>query len=151
MKILDMCCGGKMFWWDKDNPIITFMDKREFDGRTCDNRILKVAPDVVADFTDTPFPDDTFDLVVFDPPHLVRAGKNWYLAQKYWVLPKGNWREELKKGFDEGIRVLKPDGTLIFKWNEYQIKVSEIVKLFDGNILFWNRTSKNTFWIVYKK
>ena len=28
-----------------------------------------IAPDLLADFTDLPFPDNTFALVVFDPPH----------------------------------------------------------------------------------
>lgn len=73
MRILDMCCGGKMFWWDKENPVATFIDKRTFSGKACDGRTLKVQPDHVMDFTNIEFPDDTFDLVVFDPPHLVRA------------------------------------------------------------------------------
>ena len=26
--ILDACCGGKHFWFDKNNPLTLFMDKR---------------------------------------------------------------------------------------------------------------------------
>ncbi|NBJ75120.1 SAM-dependent methyltransferase, partial [Neglecta sp. X4] len=26
MKILDACCGGRMFWFDKQNPFVTYMD-----------------------------------------------------------------------------------------------------------------------------
>lgn len=32
--ILDACCGSRMFWFDKHNPAVTYMDKRnphEFD------------------------------------------------------------------------------------------------------------------------
>lgn len=24
--ILDACCGSRMFWYDKDNPAVVFMD-----------------------------------------------------------------------------------------------------------------------------
>lgn len=27
-KILDACCGSRMFWFDKKNPNVLFMDKR---------------------------------------------------------------------------------------------------------------------------
>ncbi len=150
MKILDMCCGGRMFWWDKENPLCTFIDKREFEGKCCDGRNLKVKPDIVVDFTKLPFQDDTYDLIVFDPPHLKRVWAKSWLAQKYWKLEK-SWPVDLKKWFNEAIRVLKPTGTLIFKWNEYQIKVQEIIRIFGVDPLFWNRTSKNTIWLVYKK
>lgn len=38
-------------------------------------RRLTVDPDVVADFTKMPFDDESFYLVVFDPPHLRQAGE----------------------------------------------------------------------------
>ena len=28
MKILDACCGGKMFWYEKDLDFVTFQDVR---------------------------------------------------------------------------------------------------------------------------
>ena len=30
-KILDVCCGSKMFWFDKNNKNVVFMDIRELD------------------------------------------------------------------------------------------------------------------------
>ena len=39
-----------------------------------------IAPDLLADFTDLPFPDNTFALVVFDPPHFERNGATGWLA-----------------------------------------------------------------------
>ena len=27
--VLDACCGGRMFWWNKENPDALFMDCRE--------------------------------------------------------------------------------------------------------------------------
>lgn len=38
--ILDPCCGGRMFYFDKQNPHVLFCDNREFEGalgRTCPN------------------------------------------------------------------------------------------------------------------
>ena len=29
MKILDMCCGSKMFWYEKYEPHTTYMDIRK--------------------------------------------------------------------------------------------------------------------------
>ena len=113
-KILDSCCGAKMFWFNKNNPKVVFMDNRQLEDTLCDGRSFVVNPDIVADFRDMPFPDGSFKLVVFDPPHLIHAGKDSWLAKKYGVLPS-DWRDYLKQGFDECMRVLEPDGILIFK------------------------------------
>lgn len=147
--ILDACCGSRMFWFDKKNPNAIYMDCRELDTELCDGRKLVVSPDVVGDFRNMPFDSDTFCLVVFDPPHLVRAGDTSWMAKKYGVL-KETWREDIKRGFDECMRVLEPCGVLIFKWNEEQIKLSEILKLIPYKPLFGDRRSK-THWIVFMK
>lgn len=73
MKILDACCGSRMFWFDRANENVTFMDNRELETELCDGRQLVVKPDIVADFRDMPFEDNSFHLVVFDPPHLVKV------------------------------------------------------------------------------
>jgi len=149
-KILDVCCGSRMFWFDRQNENVLFMDNRELETTLCDGRKLNVKPDVVADFRNIPFPDCSFKMVVFDPPHLVNAGDNSWLAQKYGKLDKTTWREDLQKGFSECYRVLKPDGFLVFKWNEEQIKVTEVAKLFPVQPLFGQRGGK-THWLVFMK
>lgn len=73
--ILDACCGSRMFWFDKKNPLALFADIRDEEYILCDGRNLKVHPDIVSDFTDMPFLDKSFKLVVFDPPHLLKVGK----------------------------------------------------------------------------
>ena len=90
-----------------------------------------------------PFEDATFRLVVFDPPHLVRLGANSYTAHKYGKL-FSSWETDLKQGFDECMRVLKPEGVLIFKWNETQIAASRIIKIFGVNPLFGHKSGKNS-------
>ncbi len=48
------------------------------------------------------------------------------------------------------MRVLKPNVTLIFKWNEDQIKLSEVLKAIDAKPLFGDRRSK-TQWLTFMK
>jgi Methylase involved in ubiquinone/menaquinone biosynthesis len=126
--ILDVCCGSKMFWFDKNNENVVFMDNRELSDVLCDGRILEIQPDIVGDFRDMPFPAETFHMVVLDPPHLLRVGENSWLAKKYGKLGE-NWKQDIEKGFSECFRVLKKNGTLIFKWNAQQIKLKEVLDL----------------------
>jgi len=77
--ILDVACGSKMFWFDKNNPNVEFCDNRIVPYHEYyPKRYIEVKPDTVCDFTALPFPDKSFKLVVFDPPHLTWAGpKSW--------------------------------------------------------------------------
>ncbi len=148
-RILDVACGSKMFWFQKNRKDTVYMDNRKLENVLCDGRKLVINPDIVADFKDIPFADNTFYLVVFDPPHLLRAGENSWLAKKYGVLQE-TWREDIGRGFRECMRVLKPNGTLIFKWNEDQIKLKEILSVIGYKPLFGNKRSK-THWLVFMK
>lgn len=147
-----------MFWFDREDDRALFIDRRAEEHRLKDSsskwgsRALVIAPDVIADFKDLPFTDNTFPMVVFDPPHLVRNGKSGWLAKKYGRL-EGDWREEIRQGFAECFRVLKPQGTLIFKWNETDIPVSQILALTPERPLFGNRCGKQnrSHWIVFIK
>ena len=49
-KILDACCGSRMFWFDRDNPYVIFADNREVETTLCDGRSLLIKPDVKMDF-----------------------------------------------------------------------------------------------------
>lgn len=126
--VLDPCCGSRMMWFDKQDQRVLFGDQRTESHVLSDGRALEIKPDVKLDFTNLPFPDNSFRLIAFDPPHLVRAGKKSWLALKYGKLGQ-SWQDDLSKGFAECFRVLESGGVLIFKWNEDQIKVSEILKL----------------------
>ncbi len=154
--ILDACCGGKMFYFDKNDSRVLFQDIRKVKTTLCDGRPFEVNPDVQADFTDMPYEDDSFSMVVFDPPHLEYTGSQkeskGYQMIKYGSLSK-DWREMLTKGFAECFRVLKPGGFLIFKWNETDIKVSEILKLTPEKPIFGHISGKrsNTHWICFMK
>ena len=149
-RILDACCGSLMFWFDKENNDVTFMDKRIEFEKLETGHVINVNPDVVGDFRNMPFEDECFYHVVFDPPHLLHAGLKSWLAKKYGRLNKETWKEDLKQGFDECMRVLKPNGTLVFKWNEDQIPLKKVLKLFGQEPLYGNKRAK-THWIVFMK
>ena len=147
--ILDVCCGGKMFYFDKANKNVLFCDKRQIKTNLCDGRKFEVTPDLICDFTNLPFENETFYHVVFDPPHLKNIGKNSYMAIKYGKLNE-DWKTVIKQGFNECMRVLKQYGTLVFKWNEEQIKLKEILNVIDYQPLYGNRRAK-THWLVFVK
>ena len=151
--ILDVCCGSRMFWFDKADERAVFGDIRKESHILCDGRELVVSPDQLIDFRNLPFDDETYSLVVFDPPHLVSAGEKSWLRAKYGALNRETWRDDLRQGFAEAFRVLKPHGTLIFKWNETQIKVREILALTDVRPVIGHVSGKqaNTHWICFLK
>lgn len=67
MKILDMCCGSKMFWYEKYEPHTTYMDIRKDTYTTMDRgkeRKIEIAPDIQADFTDMPDADNIGKIVM---------------------------------------------------------------------------------------
>ncbi|MBP2197187.1 class I SAM-dependent methyltransferase [Pantoea cypripedii] len=151
--ILDMCCGSRMFWLDKQDSRAVFADIRSESHTLCDGRSLHIGPDITADFRELPFPDNRFAQVVFDPPHLERVGENSWMRKKYGALDKKTWRDDIRAGFSEAFRVLRPHGTLIFKWNETQIPVSQVIALTDQKPTIWQRTGKSdkTHWILFLK
>ena len=112
-----------MFWFDKNNPFVEFMDIRDEVVYLSNGQTIIVHPNTIGDFTNMPYPDNSFKMVVFDPPHLVWKGKAANLYKLYGKLDK-DWKTMLAKGFEECFRVLEPFGVLIFKWSETQVKLN---------------------------
>jgi hypothetical protein len=154
--ILDACCGGRQFWFDKENPAVIFADRRVMEpkvvGSGKDARVRKCLPDKVMDFRNMDIADNSFRLVVFDPPHLF-LGENSYMAQSYGALNKQTWKDDLSEGFDECFRVLKDEGILIFKWNESDIPLKDVLELCKYKPLFGHPSGKaqKTHWICFMK
>lgn len=151
--ILDACCGGRMFYFDKDHPNILYIDRRRETVEMKDRdkiRTLKINPDLVLDFTDMKFPDECFSFVVFDPPHLINCGKNSWLAKKYGKLEKDNWHETLSKGLSECLRVVKPGCVVAMKWSERDIKTTELLKILPQQPAFGDKSGM-TRWLFFVK
>jgi len=108
---------------------------------------------MVVDFTQMPFPDEAFYHVVFDPPHCEKKlGKTSQLAFKYGILGS-DWREMLRRGFIECFRVLKPGGTLVFKWCDVEMPLREVLALTQEKPMYGHRSGKaaRTHWVVFFK
>ena len=156
-KILDVTCGGRMMWFNKNNPCALYCDKRAevFTARWGSNnaeRHINIRPDVLCDFTDLPFADESFYLVVMDPPHLVNVGEGSWTKKAYGKLSE-DWEFDIKNGFNECMRVLKPYGTLIFKWSETQIPTRQVINAIGQEPLFGHISGKkmNTHWMTFMK
>jgi SAM-dependent methyltransferase len=117
-QILDACCGGRHWWWDKAHPLAVYMDEREVPLGNEWRATWSCEPDVLGDFRAMPFDDFSFQLVVFDPPHIVRRdpATKWS-TRFYGSLNPDTWQEDLRRGFTECWRVLAAGGTLVFKWS----------------------------------
>ena len=153
-KVLDVCCGPKGMWFDKQDERALYLDRRdevhENDYATGYKK-LEIKPDIVGDFTDIKQPDESFYIVVFDPPHIKR-NKLGEITKRYGNLD-GDWKDMIRKGFEECFRVLKPNGTLIFKWSEVQFPIKDILELTPHKPLFGHKSGKrmNTHWVCFIK
>ena len=162
-KILDVTCGDRTIWFQKNEPHTIYCDKRReewegdfgkalrADGKQ-KHRHLVINPDVLCDFTDLPFDSCSFSLVVFDPPHIENLSTGAWMRKSYGSLD-GDWKPMIRKGFEECMRVLKPDGVLVFKWSDVSISTREILNVIGQEPLFGHRSGKkmNTPWMCFMK
>lgn len=159
--ILDACCGGRMMWFNKHHPNTIYIDNRIAEkGHIvgfADNH--SVNPDIVMDFRKMSFPDKSFKLIVFDPPHLTSLTESSIMAKKFGCLNAETWQSDLSKGFAECWRVLQDYGVLLFKWNDIEIPYKSVLSLTKHEPLFMNITAgqkalkqKNrSYWFCYMK
>ena len=156
--VLDVCCGKRAMWYDPKDSRAIFTDKRR-ETRQLDSRPGRspcvINPDIQCNFTNLPFPDETFWHVVFAPPHITRQKENpamGWITHTYGVLT-GDWKEMLRAGFSECFRVLKPGGTLIFKWAECSVPLPEVLKLTPEKPMYGHRSGKQaqTHWCAFWK
>ena len=99
-----------------------------------------------------PFRDESFYLIIFDPPHMTSLGANSWLAKKYGKL-LSDWKTQIQGGFDECWRVLKPGGTLVFKWNETDVRLADVLELAPSSPAFGHTTGRQakTIWATFFK
>lgn len=159
--ILDATCGSRSIWFNKNHPATIYCDayprevaKRWKSSALCgeSTRVVTVYPDVLCDFTGLPFNDESFYLVIFDPPHLVDVPESSWMRAKYGSLAR-DWQPVIRRGVEECLRVLKPNGVLIFKWSDVQISTPDVIKAIGRQPLFGHKSGKrsNTHWMVFMK
>ena len=157
-KVLDVCCGPRGMWFDKQDERALFLDRRSEDYVIESNAaypnggVISVAPDIIGNFTDIKQPDNSFWHIVFDPPHIPQNNPTGDITKRYGHL-SGDWKEMLREGFRECFRVLKPNGTLIFKWNECRVPIKDILELTEHKPLYGHKSGKKmqTHWVAFIK
>ena len=154
---LDPMSGSRMFYFDKNNVSVLFGDIRDESYWMSDYSKLVIHPDQQLDARELPFADNSFHLVVLDPPHLYNCGKNSDLGKSYGVLNKATWETDLKQIFDEAWRVLKPNSTLIFKWADKDITLNHLLYVLGREPIFGDKKTSGRkldtrrFWLVFFK
>ena len=152
--ILDPASSMRSFYFDKKDKRVLFGDIRVKETHLLTNgQTIHIEPDEVMDFRAIPYPDKTFKVVVFDPPHMLNLSEKSWMRKKYGVLDKETWQDDLTKGFAECFRVLKDEGTLIFKWNEVSIPLKDILTLTPYKPVLGNPSGKRmgTHWVLFVK
>ena len=118
MKILDLSAGNRAIWIDKNNPLVTFLDKR-----------AEVKPTFVCDTKNIPEEvGKDFDLVVFDPPH-ENVGANSNMTKFYGHSTRTEIIETIKGSGREAHRVTKENALMAFKWNDHAYKLDKVLEL----------------------
>jgi 23S rRNA G2069 N7-methylase RlmK/C1962 C5-methylase RlmI len=151
--ILDATAGYRMMWFNKKHPNTIYLDQRP-----------ECEPDIVGDFRQLKeFADESFHLVIFDPPHEVRTKEpSIEMLQNYGWLRSETWQSDLKHGFSECMRVLKLYGVLIFKWSETARSLKSVHRCFPCEPLFCQKTKDSlprdhkkrataTWWFCFMK
>ena len=152
--ILDPASSMRSFYFDKKDDRVLFGDIRVKETHLLTNgHTIQIEPDELMDFRAIPYPDETFKVVVFDPPHMLNLSEKSWMRKKYGVLDKETWRDDLTKGFAECFRVLKDQGTLIFKWNEVSIPLKDILTLTPYKPVLGHPSGKRmgTHWVLFIK
>lgn len=120
--VLDMTAGFFGMQWEV----------KEYAGVNLDASRYRPGITVLGDFTNLPFRDSIFWKLLFDPPHTVdkrntllgtlepNDGLGPHLGSfKYGAYHNiDQLRKGVYRGALEAYRVLKPGGTLIFKWSD---------------------------------
>lgn len=148
--ILDAACGSRMFYYEKTCPHVYFMDNRTGTFPLTNGKTVEILPDVVASFEAIPFPNESFRVVVFDPPHLWDRGTKSNMCKWYGGLHAG-WQNSIRNGFKECFRVLEKHGLLLFKWSETDIKLSVVLELCPYRPLLGTRTTQKSHFLTFIK
>src|SRR6056300_1829598 len=99
-QVLDVCCGCKMMWFDKEDNRAIFADKRKgsLDVSHCTSNPGKkiINPDVIHDFRNMNFKNESFWHIVFDPPHVKNISLKSVTGFSYGSLDKDTWKDGLR-------------------------------------------------------
>ena len=147
MEIIDLSAGNRAIWFNKFHPDVTYVDIR-----------AEVFPDVKADSRDLPYADKTYDLAVFDPPH-VNCGANSTMSKTYGHHTTEEIRDIITGTAKEAYRVCKKEALMAFKWNDHDQKLEKVLKLlepwweplFGHKVAMRTKHSSSTTWVLLRR
>lgn len=145
MKVLDLSAGNRAIWFNKKNPIATYLDKR-----------LEVNPTFVCDTRSIPDEvGDGFDLVVFDPPHM-NCGPKSNMSKVYGYHTTDEILETIAGSAREAHRVTKYNALMALKWNTHDIRLQRVFDLMpQWEPLFGHLTKdgprSQTYWVMLRR
>lgn len=93
---LDATYGGGAFWDGSAHVAVTGVDLNP-----------ARAPSGAADFRNLPYPDASFDVVLFDPPHLADAGDASVMRERYGTYVDADLQPVIQDGCREAWRVAR--------------------------------------------
>ncbi len=153
-RILDATAGNRLIWMKKESPFILWADIEPQ---------LERKPDIVMDCRKTNFPNNYFNVIIFDPPHgwgektgekffscrnekeariFVEKWKMKYRGVNYYGMDKYQSKTQLLNYIHrsqlEFYRILKDEGILFMKWCELKIPYGNIKPFFSN----WNEMIK---------
>jgi len=114
-KILDATVNKARFWRGSDRPVI---------GMDVD---IRHNPSLVADNTEMPFADSSFDVVVYDPPHIPNQGKDKLkdFNKRFGLVLRSSkengytFSHTFPPFLREAYRVVRTEGILLAKITDY--------------------------------
>ena len=145
MKILDLSAGNRAIWYNKENSLATYLDKRP-----------EVNPDIVCDTCNIPEEAGSgFDLVVFDPPHM-NCGPNSNMSKCYGYHTTKQILETIEGTAKEAHRVTKDNALMALKWNDHDIRLQRVFDLMpQWEPLFGHITKdgpgSKTYWTMLRR
>ncbi len=118
MKILDLSAGNRAIWFDKKNPLCTYLDKR-----------AEVNPDLVCDTNNIPSQAGSgYNLICWDPPHM-NCGPNSNMSARYGHHTTKEILDTIERTSAEAHRVSAPNALMAFKWNDHDIRLDRVLAL----------------------
>lgn len=113
--VLDVTANKRTMWSGVEWPTVTFAD---IDS--------DMNPDIIGDFRALPVDDASYDVIVFDPPHLPAAAASEQSLPQYvrdyglGQAPRGdNISSYFAPFLSEAARVLRPDGLIFAKLKDF--------------------------------
>jgi len=161
--ILDATAGNRAMWKNKNPPNVVFLDRE---------KNLATPPDVIAVWQHLPFRDNSFETVLFDPPHDKFSPSSVHMDPKGWHNGRiengrkigGTFWGSLEKGW-AGIfysaqkEFSRISNRLCLKWNNSRHPLEIVLSLFENWVesLRKEHNSKmrrgktQTWWITFNK